>query len=64
MFPVTDIIRALTDSFNPRNYWSMLKKREAEHEVELSTFCVQLKLLSAANRSLKKEAFKKSRIYS
>jgi hypothetical protein len=46
-FSVVDVVGALTDSDNPRNYWSMLKTREAEHEVELSTFCVQLKLVSA-----------------
>lgn len=45
-FSVIDVVVALTDSNNPRNYWSMLKSREAEHGVELSTFCVQLKLLS------------------
>ena len=38
------VVEALTDSDNPRNYWSMLKKRESDHSVELSTFCVQLKL--------------------
>lgn len=43
-FSVIDIILALTDSANPRNYWSMLKSREEEQGVELSTFCVQLKL--------------------
>jgi DNA-damage-inducible protein D len=46
-YSVIDVVQALTDSSNPRNYWSMLKKREAEHEIELSTFCVQLKLPSA-----------------
>ena len=46
-YSVIDVVQALTNSLNPRNYWSMLKKREAEHEVELSTFCVQLKLLSS-----------------
>ncbi|MFH1637594.1 MAG: Bro-N domain-containing protein [Candidatus Woesearchaeota archaeon] len=45
-FSVIDVVATLTDSSNPRNYWSMLKKRESEHEIELSTFCVQLKLLS------------------
>jgi len=45
-FSVIDVVQALTDSPNPRNYWSMLKKREAEHGIELSTFCVQLKLPS------------------
>lgn len=39
-FSVVDIIEALTDSPNPRNYWSMLKKRETQ----LYTICVQLKM--------------------
>ena len=46
-FSVVDIIEAVTDSSNPRNYWSMLKSRESKNEIELSTLCVQLKLLSA-----------------
>lgn len=29
-FSVVDMIQVLTDSNNPRNYWSMLKKREKE----------------------------------
>jgi len=43
-FSVIDIVQILTDSDNPRNYWSMLKKREADMGIELSTNCVQLKL--------------------
>jgi len=50
-FSVVDTVEALTDSTNPRNYWSMLKKRESGHGVELSTFCVQLKLLSSDGKS-------------
>ena len=47
-FSVVDIIAAVTDSDNPRNYWNMMKARELKQgEVELSTFCVQLKLTSA-----------------
>jgi len=49
-FSVVDVVQVLTYSSNPRNYWSMLKKREAGHGVELSTFCVQLKLPSADGR--------------
>ncbi|MDP3027527.1 MAG: Bro-N domain-containing protein [Nanoarchaeota archaeon] len=46
-FSVVDIISVLTESDNPRNYWSMLKIREKESsEIELSTNCVQLKLKS------------------
>lgn len=44
-FSVVDVVRALTDSSNPRNYWNMLKKRMTEEEKsELSTKCVQLKM--------------------
>ena len=43
-FSVIDVIQVLTNSNNPRNYWSMLKKRESEMGIELSTNCVQLKL--------------------
>ncbi len=46
-YSVVDVISALTDSSNPRNYWNMLKNRELEHGVELSTNCVQLKLASS-----------------
>lgn len=46
-FSVVDVISALTDSSNPRNYWNMLKKRMTEEEKsELSTKCVQLKMKS------------------
>ncbi len=43
-FSVIDVIEVLTGSSNSRNYWSMLKKRELESSIELSTICVQLKL--------------------
>jgi DNA-damage-inducible protein D len=43
-FSVVDVIEALTDSSNSRNYWNMLKSRELEYGVELYTICVQLKL--------------------
>ena len=46
-FSVIDVIGALTNSSNPRNYWNMLKKRMTEEEQsELYTKCVQLKLKS------------------
>ena len=46
-FSVVDVISALTDSPNPRNYWNMLKKRMTEEEKsELYTNCVQLKMKS------------------
>lgn len=46
-FSVIDVIEALTDSLNPRDYWYKMKIRvKGEDEVELSTFCRQLKLLA------------------
>ena len=44
-FSVVDVIGALTDSSNPRNYWNMLKKRLIEEEKsQLYTSCVRLKM--------------------
>jgi DNA-damage-inducible protein D len=53
-FSVVDIIGALTDSDNPRNYWNMMKAREQKQsEVQLSTLCVQLKLTSSDGKAYK-----------
>ena len=47
-FSVVDIVSVLTDSVDSKDYWYRLKQREKEGSgVELSTFCRQLKLLSA-----------------
>ena len=47
-FSVTDVVYALTDSTNPRDYWYRVKKRTSvEERVELSTICRQLKLISS-----------------
>jgi len=50
-FSVVDIVQVLLNSDNPRNYWSMLKKREEDVGIELSTNCVQLKLPSFDGKS-------------
>ncbi len=47
-FSVVDVIEALTDSANPRNYWSDLKARE----VELYKICVQLKIVDDNDKSV------------
>lgn len=53
-FSVVDVIDALTDSPNPRDYWYRMKRREKESSgIELSTFCRQLKLTSADGKSYK-----------
>ncbi len=56
-FSVVDIIAALTDSPNPRNYWNMMKARELKQSgIQLSTFCVQLKMTSADGKSYATDA--------
>ena len=53
-FSVVDVIYALTDSLNPRDYWYRLKKRANEEErIELSTICRQLKLESSDGKKYK-----------
>jgi hypothetical protein len=43
-FSVIDVVSALTDSANPRDYWFKIKKREKIAGIELSPICRQLKL--------------------
>jgi prophage antirepressor-like protein len=47
-FSVVDVVAALTDSTNPRDYWYKMKIREKDDAgIELSTLCRQLKLSSS-----------------
>ncbi|MBO4547113.1 MAG: hypothetical protein J5700_06005 [Treponema sp.] len=43
-FSVVDVIAVLTESPNPRKYWSVLKTRLKFEGSELTTNCSQLKL--------------------
>jgi prophage antirepressor-like protein len=44
-YSIIDIVGALTDSINPRDYWYKTKIRVGDEEkAELSTICLQLKL--------------------
>jgi hypothetical protein len=53
-FSVVDIVAALTDSENPRDYWYRLKQQELESSgIELSTFCRQLKLTASDGKAYK-----------
>lgn len=47
-FSVVDVVAALTDSVNSRDYWFKMKTRvKTEDGFELSTICRQLKLISS-----------------
>ena len=50
-FSVVDVIRVLTDSENPRKYWSVLKTRLKQEGSESATNCRQLKLPSSDGKS-------------
>lgn len=53
-FSVVDVIKALTDSSNPRDYWFKMKIRVKEEDgFQLSTICRQLKLESSDGKKYK-----------
>ena len=50
---IIDAIEILTDSPNPRKYWSVLKTRLKKEESQLATNCSQLKMQSADGKYYK-----------
>jgi prophage antirepressor-like protein len=46
-FSIVDVVDVLTDSPNPRKYWSVLKIRLKKEGSELTTNCSQLKMVSS-----------------
>ena len=54
-FSVVDVVGILTDSLNPRKYWSVLKMRLKKEGSELATHCCQLKMLSSDGKYYKKK---------
>ena len=49
-FSVVDVVNILTDSPNPRKYWSVLKTRLKAEGSELTTNCSQLKMQSSDDK--------------
>ena len=47
VFSVVDVVAVLTESPNPRKYWSVLKGRLKKEGSELTTKCSQLKMTAA-----------------
>ena len=47
LFSVADIVGAVTESTNPRKYWTVLKTRLKQSQPELTTKCSQLKMVSS-----------------
>lgn len=46
-FSIVDVVAVLTDSPNPRKYWSVLKTRMKKEGSQLATDCSQLKMQAA-----------------
>lgn len=62
-FSVVDIVAAITESPNPRKYWSVLKSRLKKSDSELTTRCSQLKLTSADGKKYATDCFSQDDIY-
>ena len=52
-FSIVDVVAVLTESENPRKYWSVLKTRLKKEGSELATNCSQLKMLSSDGKYYK-----------
>lgn len=55
-FSVVDVVKALTDSKDPRKYWSVLKGRLKNEGSEVTTNCCQLKMLAADGKIRMRDA--------
>ena len=62
-FSVIDVVGALSESKNPRDYWYRLKKREMENGVDLSTNCRQLKLKANDGKLRKTDVSTKKQLF-
>ena len=56
-FSIVDIVGAITDSPNPRKYWSVLKTRLKKAGNELTTRCSQLKMTAADGKRYATDCF-------
>ncbi len=62
-FSIVDICGAITDSPNPRKYWSVLKTRLKKSGSELTTCCSQLKMTAADGKRYATDAFTLNHIW-
>ena len=62
-FSVVDVISALTESKEPRKYWSVLKSRLKKEGSEVTTNCCQLKMLAPDGKIRLRDAMITSDIF-
>ena len=56
-FSAVDVVAAITESPNPRKYWSVLKSRLKQTKNELTTKCSQLKMTAADGKKYATDCF-------
>lgn len=61
-FSAVDIVFAITESPNPRKYWSVLKTRLKKAGNEMTTFCSQLKMTAADGKKYATDCFPQNKI--
>jgi cell filamentation protein len=62
-FSVVDIIGVLTDSKDPRKYWTVLKTRLKQNNPQLATKCSQLKLTAKDGKKYATDCFNARQYY-
>lgn len=62
-FSIVDVVDVLTDSPNPRKYWSVLKTRLKKEGSELTTNCSQLKMQSADGKFYKTDVVSTEQLF-
>lgn len=62
-FSIVDVVEVLTDSPNPRKYWSVLKPRLKKEGSELTTNCSQLKMQSADGKFYKTDVVSTEQLF-
>lgn len=62
-FSVVDVVAVLTESPNPRKYWSVLKTRLKSEGSELTTNCSQLKMPAADGKMYKTDCMTTEQLF-
>ena len=62
-FSVVDVVAVLTESPNPRKYWSVLKTRLKAEGSQLATNCSQLKMPSADGKMYKTDCLNTEQLF-
>ena len=52
-FAAVDVVGALTDSVNPRDYWKKIRKRDVELNLYVGTNCPHVEMLTATGKKRK-----------